>query len=1202
MRFSHLFICALLMALPAAGQPLSELITLSHQQWGELGIDQAAHAKGRTGRPMQIGDTHYKHGVGIHANGQIAVDLLGEFQRFEAEVGVQAHPGHDQGSVVFRVIVDGETRFDSGVMRQRDPARPVKVDLTGAYDLLLEVSDGGDNITNDLGNWANAVLVPADASQTMPRPARVNIAPFARVMAWDRGQTGSHPGRVEEMSVEQIFLGDEIFKDAGGIYTAPEGSDGPASLGLQWYENRYLVEFALTPDASLPPAALEGAIVQWWEGESEWQGDWKPLQGKLERDGEQWRFRVAREDAFSAKIGIQKVRWIFPKSAGPVKVRAFEAYTRSRADTIDLRLEREGDGAGEATTLALYNGDLLAPDAGAAPARLAWDATKPLTLSVRYLKSREGFAKSDQTVLAFELPEARFGVSVEAVVDQGCVYLPDSGVFVARADGGPTLAEYKASITGRNSTLQDVRGMPDQSFAQAMEKVHRDVQDKGPSMLSLACDNHKFTVYENGGVQHRHDSEAPPGAERKYNVYNPKYPVEVDVRLNGEELKKAGRHLEQGWMPLLNTRYAGDVAIRQRAFVAPYGEAANADGTGWLNEKPLFVSEYALKNEMGPPKDVALSLHFRVGKDRKQPATVLAVARGAVAMADGRLLAFVDSQGAEGLSVAAESGEVTLRGSLAAGASARCLLYLPGWETDADGHASIDGGMALDEKVVAYWNRILAPTMQIRLPEPLLQDVITASQVHCLMLARNELEGQSVSPWVGADRYGALESESHAVVHGMSLVGHQNFARNSLEFFIRRYNQDGLLTTGYTLMGVGWHLWTLADYFAVYDDRLWLEEVAPKLERACRWIARESEKTRRLNADGSKPLDYGLVAPGVAADWSRFAYVARCQGEYYAGLRGVADAYEDIGYPAAGDLAAAAETNRRDIRQAYELTQGRSPAVELRNGTWVPYCPALFGCFGRVMDIYPKEDGNRSWGKDMSMGAHNLVVLGVLDEDDRQSVEWITNYLEDYWCVQGGMGAYTPEEVQADWFNLGGFSKIQPYYTRLVEVYAKMDDVKPFIRGYFNAMPTLLNRENMNFWEHFGNRGAWDKPHETGWFLVQTRLMLLRERKDELWLAPFVTNHWMEDGMSVSIEQAPSEFGPVGYTITSHVNNGYIEAAIQPPSRREPSALVLRLRHPEEKPMQSATVNGKPHTDFDAQREVIRLAPGDDVITVKALY
>lgn len=1187
----------------SASEPLEQVLSRAHQDWGEIGVNVAAHASGKQGRPLQIGSKHYNNGIGTHANSQLAVDLWGEYAVFDAEVGVQDHPDHNKGSVVFQVFVDGEKRFDSGVMRQADPVRYVHIDLAGAQEMDLVARDAGDGIQNDLANWTNATLTRAGITVPRQRRERLDIAPFARVMTWDPAQTGSHPGRVEELAVDQIFLGDMLVPDTENIFTVPTASDGRGCIGLQWYENRYVTDLAFRPAGDVPASVLEAAQVQWWVGKSEWQGNWKPLQGVMVQKGEDWVFRIARTDVWNAKIGIQKVRWLFLPTAKPIHVCSMKAYTHSRPEIVEVRLEIKDAATGQQGKISIQNGEIIEPIRREQSLTCNWSLAEPLRMKLRYLKTKPGYSKSDRTVLCFQLSSGGFGVAVEDVIEHGCVYVPDFGLFVTLEPDGPTLDEHLRVIAGKSTVLQQVRTLPDQSFARAMEHVHRTVQNNGPTMLSLACDNHKFTVDEDGSIQHRHDHEIGPDQNRKELVYDPKYPVQVNVKLASKKPKKQERHLEEGWMPILNTSFQDKgIVLRQRAFVVPYDRTTPEDSPAWLNSKPLFVAECSLGNPTAREADVSLQLDFLLGKDHKAPAAVKEVSRGMIAYADDLLLAFVDSTGTPSFKATVANGQLILSGRLPAGKTEQCLLYMPGWDTSVQEHASLDGGMGLSKDVVAYWHAIMDDVMQVTIPEPLLQNFIYASQVHCLMTARNVMKATLVAPWCGADRYGPLESESQAIIHGMSLVGHNEFARRSLDYFISRYNKDGLLTTGYTLMGVGWHLWTLADYYGVHKDRDWLNRVAPKLERACQWISGECKKTQRLNPDGSKALEYGLVSPGVAADWARFAYRSRSEGEYYAGLMGVARSYADIKYSGGTELLADAAEFRDAIRRAYELTQARSPVVQLRNGIWIPYCPAILGCNSRVMDMYPNEDSGRSWGKDMSMGAHNLVVLGVLDENDRRSVGWIANYLEDFWCLQGGMGAYPLEETTRDWFNLGGFSKVQPYYTRLVEVHALMDDVKPFIRSYFNAIPSLINTENLNFWEHFGNGGAWNKPHETGWFLAQTRFMLVRENGQDLWLAPYVTTHWMKDGMAVGVENAPTQFGKVSFTITSHVNKGYIEATITPPVRSTPNSLVLRLRHPEGKPVKSMTVDGKVHTDFDAAKECIRLKAVCEPLTVRAQY
>ncbi len=85
----------------------------------------------------------------------------------------------------------------------------------------------------------------------------------------------------------------------------------------------------------------------------------------------------------------------------------------------------------------------------------------------------------------------------------------------------------------------------------------------------------------------------------------------------------------------------------------------------------------------------------------------------------------------------------------------------------------------------------------------------------------------------------------------------------------------------------------------------------------------------------------------------------------------------------------------------------------------------------------------------------------------------------------------------------------------------------------------------------------------------------------------------MNDGLKVGVSRAPTRFGTVSYTIQSWVSRGYIEAEIDPPKRKKPGAILIRLRHPEEKRMKSVTVNGEPWKDFDPQKELVRIAQAD---------
>ena len=118
-------------------------------------------------------------------------------------------------------------------------------------------------------------------------------------------------------------------------------------------------------------------------------------------------------------------------------------------------------------------------------------------------------------------------------------------------------------------------------------------------------------------------------------------------------------------------------------------------------------------------------------------------------------------------------------------------------------------------------------------------------------------------------------------------------------------------------------------------------------------------KTKRLDADGEKVPEYGLMPPGVTADWERYAYRFFNDAQYCHGLEAVAQALAAIGHPDAPALLADAKQYREDLLRAYRWTQARCPVVALGNGTWVPNHPAMLDIFGNVEEMVPAEDANR---------------------------------------------------------------------------------------------------------------------------------------------------------------------------------------------------------------------------------------------------
>jgi hypothetical protein len=661
------------------------------------------------------------------------------------------------------------------------------------------------------------------------------------------------------------------------------------------------------------------------------------------------------------------------------------------------------------------------------------------------------------------------------------------------------------------------------------------------------------------------------------------------------------RNLEGRWLPIVvNTSQSGGAILRQRTWVAPLTLIDHPwDAIG--KTQSLGVVGFTLGNPGTKPADISLRLGTALtpGASPGKPGAMKTVGQRILWTEGDRLLAVFDVGGLAPLNLSVSSAGLYLKGRLPPATVRPLIAYIPAWPASPSEQVQFPPPAKLKEQTVRYWEELFREAMHLEVPEPLLEDVFRATQVHCLMAARNEAAGRYVTPWCAADTYGPLDTEAQPVILGMSLAGQAEFARRGLDYFIANYNADGLLVKGYTLMGTGQHLWTLGEHYALHPDRPWLEQNASKILKSCRWIVRQTEKTKRRNPQGEPVPESGLVPPGVLADWNRYAYYFYANGHFWAGLERAARILAEPRPPEAKQLQQAADEYRANILRAFRWQRSQMPVVPLRDGTWVSPCPSSLYCYGLTREFF---GGVSAPGHDVEAGGQHLIPLGLLEPTGREAAG-IIDYLEDRWfLIDGIFNAYPARENEADWFNRGGFAKLQPHYARTADLHALRDDVKPFVRTYFNTFPVLLNKENLSFWEHMNNGGAWNKTHESAWFLQMTRTMLVSERGDELWLAPMVTNQWLKPGMKVAGRQAPTRFGPVSYEIKSAADKGQIEAVIQSPQRQPPRQIVIRLRHPEGKPIRSVTVDGRPHRQFDPQPEIIQFLPQTSAIRVMAEY
>jgi hypothetical protein len=312
------------------------------------------------------------------------------------------------------------------------------------------------------------------------------------------------------------------------------------------------------------------------------------------------------------------------------------------------------------------------------------------------------------------------------------------------------------------------------------------------------------------------------------------------------------------------------------------------------------------------------------------------------------------------------------------------------------------------------------------------------------------------------------------------------------------------------------------------------------------------------------------------------------------GLRNAAAALADMEHPDGERLVKEAEQYKKDLLRGFRESMIRSPVVKLLDGTYVPHVPPRLYRRGRGF----------GWIRETLEGAIHLVRCGLFDSWDEVST-WIIKDFEDNLYISDRYG-YSVEDFERGWFSLGGFSMQSNLLPHPVP-YMLRDEPKHFLRGYFNAFASVYYPDICALVEHAlptlaDNNGVWFKPSDEAQSAFWLRLMLIYESGNELNLAMATPRKWLENGKSIKIERAATYFGDMGYEIHSEVGNDRITMILEPPTRNAPEAINVRFRHPREKRMSKVFVNGKEWSDFDREKELVRLGKTTEKTEIIALY
>src|SRR5271157_568195 len=1000
------------------------------------------------------------------------------------------------------------------------------------------------------------------------------------------------------------------------------------SGGVEWPENRRVlrveVEFA---NNAAPLPSGDSMIVEYWN--SSWKGE------KVRRYGDQaagsagWN---AKDDWYNGEwkaaethLEIQNRTAVFtfapsnqkefPKLETPgaiyrptLKVRvkftgrhpevaSLRAFTDSQWKTPALvRLQFENRDHCE-DPAEVYNASYALQQGSAIKAGVC-----AVTASVGWVQNAED-PEADRSIVTIRSPQNPFSFAVDEVEHGDRIFVKDFGVLVTRADDPITLPDYRREVSesGAQTIYARVSDHAEQTFPGAWDAMP--IKHPYYFILGLEGGRQRFRVDATGDLWVCYPSH-PHGRTGKDNA-RLLWPNGMAYRFGLPPGAFAERHLAEGYLPIVSTNWlADDVLYEEEGFADLLAGNLRTSAPMAADDPVVALLKFRFSNNGGEARRAHLTLSTEVTTERplSQPLETLRVKDDKVVGAYGGrevLRYLVDLRGAGRLENSSQG--VTYNLDLPAHKEHTIFVKLP-FITSTE-EAEINHLRQMDPvreraEVARFWSDRVAAGTSIRTPEPWLNDFYKSVPTHLLINDERELGSDRYMARVGSFSYGAYGNESIMMISDLDRRGYTKEAERTLELFLN-YQGTVALPGNFTnhrgvLYGAGgyeagdynqhhgWILWGLAEHYWNTRDRAWMEHAAPHLVDACQWIIEQRQTTQKLDAQGNRVPEYGLLPAGSLEDVTDFWPWLSTNSFTWWGMANAAAALKDFGHPAADNLVKEAEVYRQDILRHYREAAVRSPVVRLRDGTYVPDFPTTPYTRGR-------EYG---WLRETLEGAIMLPITRLMDPNSREAL-WILNDYEDNRYISNRYGYSIPVFDQF-WFSRGGFS-MQPNLLHGPLPYFYRDDIKQFLRAYFNPFAANFDHTLKMFCEHplpelgyfAGEEFKTSDEAQSSYWL---RLMFVAELDGALHLGRALPRYWLRDGQTVAIRNAQTYFGKLSYEIRSQAKAGRIEMSLDPPTRTPPSAIVVRFRHPEEKPMRSVTVNGSPWQDFDAPKGEIRLA------------
>jgi len=489
------------------------------------------------------------------------------------------------------------------------------------------------------------------------------------------------------------------------------------------------------------------------------------------------------------------------------------------------------------------------------------------------------------------------------------------------------------------------------------------------------------------------------------------------------------------------------------------------------------------------------------------------------------------------------------------------------------------------EKVRTYWEEITERGMQINVPEKIINNAYKTWHINNFLLVQEDISRQSYKTTDAPFFYEGIFGYAAAMyLNTITTSGYYEEAKKCADMFIKLQRPDGGIsgvnrTNSLIPHQHGAILFAISQIYRIERDDEWFKRVIPFLIKGCDWIIQERSKTKTLVND-LETVTYGMLPEfryNVDGGTGTQEYVGNSW--CWAGINQVAIALGELGGEYTEEsvgLKKEADEYRADIFASMEKAVIRQE--------YLTFLPMIMTNKNTSEDFY-------------NILAPRMLESELFDVNDER-LHWIPDYLEKQNCIFLGIARYGGEWGYSAHFTAGyGLTNL------------RLNSIDKFLLTYYGMVSYGMARDLYSTQEHDNFKSTqnitWNKArqphlHSTSELIRVTNQMLIKEERDEIWLAYGVPRKWLEDTKKIEIKKAQTCFGPFNYKIESFVSEGYIKTNISSSIRKSPYAVKLKLRHPQGKNISRVEVNGKVWKDFG--KEIINLPGTGGEYSIIAYY